>query len=108
MAQVDYISSMGIGVLTKFHKKLKDVGGRLRVVNPHENVLDVLKRAYVANMLVASEEVPREAVSDVQRHCWERRGIAFESHGKPDGRYLEGRLQGHPEKFATGQLSTMP
>jgi len=106
MDQVDYISSMGIGVLTKFYKKLKDVGGLLRVVNPHENVLDVLKRTYVANMLVASEEMPRETVSDAQGHRWERSGIAFESHGQSDGGNLEGRLQGHPEKFGTGQLST--
>ena len=59
MALVEYISSMGIGVLMKYYKQLKAVSGLLRVVNPHENVLAVLKIVNLADMLVASEETPR-------------------------------------------------
>ena len=105
MALVEYISSMGIGVLMKYYKQLKAVSGLLRVVNPHENVLGVLKIVNLAEMLVASEEMPRWAISHATTRRWERSGIAFESHGQSDGCSLEGRLQGCPEKFATGQLS---
>ena len=52
MALVEYISSMGIGVLLKYYKQLKAVSGLLRVVNPHENVLGVLKIAKLAELLV--------------------------------------------------------
>jgi anti-anti-sigma factor len=105
MHGVDYISSMGTGILTKYYKQLKAVGGLLRVVDPHPNVLGVLKIARLADMLVASEESPRSPGSDAQTRRWERDGVAFESHARPDGGNLVGRLQGHPEKFATGQLS---
>src|SRR5262245_25119390 len=75
MALVEYISSMGIGVLMKFHKQLKAISGLLRVVNPHENVLGVLKIVNLAEMLVASEELSRWAISDAKTRRWERRGI---------------------------------
>src|SRR5262249_14353258 len=105
MALVEYISSMGIGVLVKFHRQLKAVSGVLRVLNPHDNVLAVLKIVNLAEVLVASEETPRCAISDAQTRRWERSGTVFESHGRSDGCILEGRLQGRPEKFASGQLS---
>jgi anti-anti-sigma factor len=105
MARVDYISSMGIGILLKFYKQLNAVSGSLRVVNPHENVLGVLKISNLEELLVACDEMPRWAISGAPRCCWERDGVAFESRRRSTGA-LEGRLQGRPEKFATGQLST--
>jgi anti-anti-sigma factor len=105
MALVDYISSMGIGVLMKYYKQLNAVSGLLRVVNPHEYVLEVLKMSKLAELLCASEETSRSAISRPSMRCWERGGIAYESHEKTEGRSLEGRLQGCPEKFATGRLS---
>ena len=105
MALVEYISSMGIGVLMKYYKQLKAVSGLLRIVKPHENVLAVLKIVNLADLLVSSEETPRPALLHPTTRRWERGGIAFESHEQTVGCSLEGRLQGSPEKFATGQLS---
>src|SRR5262245_24390781 len=106
MALVDYISSMGIGVLMKYYKQLNAVSGLLRVVNPHAYVFEVLKMSKLADVLCASAEtLMRSAISDRTTRCWQRAGIAFETHEKTEGRSLEGRLQGCPEKLATGRLS---
>jgi anti-anti-sigma factor len=106
MALVDYISSMGVGVLVRFHKQLSSIKGILRVVNPHENVLRVLTIVKVADMLVATKDTSGWTAPDTPTRRWERNGIILESQEQLDGRGLEGRLLGHPEKFATGQLST--
>jgi len=105
MALVDYISSLGIGVLMKYYKQLTAASGLLRVVHPHEYVLEVLKMSKLADLLCASEETSTSAISDRTARCWQRGGIAFESHERKDGCSLEGRLEGAPEKFATGQFS---
>lgn len=106
MALVEYISSMGIGVLLKYYKQLNAVSGLLRVVNPHEKVFAVLKIAKIADLLCASEETPGTAICHPTTRRWERAGTAFESHEQTGGCNLEGHLQGCPEKFATGQLSS--
>jgi anti-anti-sigma factor len=105
MSLVDYISSLGIGVLMKYYKQLSAASGMLRVVNPHEYVFEVLKMSKLADLLCVSEETSKSAISDRRARSWQRGGVAFESHELADGCSLEGRLQGSPEKFATGQLS---
>jgi anti-anti-sigma factor len=56
-AQVDYISSAGIRVLLKYYRQLKTARGALRVLNPIESVLTVLRLSGIADMLVAGAEV---------------------------------------------------
>src|SRR6476646_4944620 len=56
MALVDYMSSMGIGVLMKYYEQLKAVSGVLRVVNPHANVHALLRISKLAEVLLVSQE----------------------------------------------------
>jgi anti-anti-sigma factor len=42
LAAVDYISSLGVGVLLRFHKELRAIGGNLKVFNPSERVREVI------------------------------------------------------------------
>ena len=42
VAEVTYLSSLGIGVMVRFYKQLKALGGSLKVVNPSEPVKEVL------------------------------------------------------------------
>jgi anti-anti-sigma factor len=105
MALVEYISSMGIGVLMKYYKQLRSVGGLLRVVNPHENVLSALTIVNLAEKLLKGEEIPRPAGSHAAMRRWDRNRVAFESYQQADGAALEGHLHGCPEKFASGWLS---
>jgi anti-anti-sigma factor len=104
-SQVDYISSAGIRVLLKYHKQLKAVRGKMRVVQPTESVLAVLHLSGIAGMLVAAAEAPPPVKPPSVTRRWERNGVIFEAHEQTTGGMLEARLLGHPEKFATGQLS---
>ena len=62
-ARVDYVSSAGIRELLKYHKKLKAVRGRLRVLRPTASVLEVLHLAGIADMLVAKQEPGESSTS---------------------------------------------
>ena len=105
LAQVDYLSSAGIRVLLKYFKQLKTAHGALRVVRATEAILSVLQLSGIAGMLVADGQTPPPPTSQPGTRRWEQNGVAFESHEQTDGRGLDGRLHGHPEKFASGQLS---
>ena len=43
MAKLEYISSAGLGVLLKTHKRLMSVAGGLRLVNVNKNIIDVFR-----------------------------------------------------------------
>jgi anti-anti-sigma factor len=57
LAAVDYISSLGIGVLVRFHKELRAIGGNLKVFNPSERVLEVITSTGLAAILLSRGEV---------------------------------------------------
>ncbi len=105
-AGVDYISSAGIRILLKYHKQLKSARGVLRVVQPAESVLTVLKLSGIAGMLVAEAASPAVAVSaPVAPDVWQRNGTVFEVYEQRPGCVLDCFPHGRPEKLATGQLS---
>jgi anti-anti-sigma factor len=43
MAELEYISSAGLGVLLKTHKRLISPNGGLRLVNVNKNIIDVFR-----------------------------------------------------------------
>jgi anti-sigma B factor antagonist len=43
MAELEYISSAGLGVLLKTHKRLMSPNGGLRLVNVNKNIIDVFR-----------------------------------------------------------------
>jgi anti-anti-sigma factor len=52
LSGVTYLSSVGIGVIVRFHTQLKSLGGSLKVVHPSEPVKDVLETTGVSQLLV--------------------------------------------------------
>ncbi len=42
-ARLEYISSAGLGVLLKTHKRLMAVGGRLKLVNVNNHIHDIFR-----------------------------------------------------------------
>jgi anti-anti-sigma factor len=104
-SQVTYISSAGIRLLLKYFKQLKAVQGRLRVVQPTEGVLAVLRLSGISGMLVDTAEDVQSARAPAPARRWEKTGVIFEAHEQAPGRILEGRLIGYPEKFAAGSLT---
>lgn len=111
-ASVDYLSSAGIRVLLRYYKQLKTVGGALRVLRPTAGVLEVLRLAGIAEMLVASLQPAATAVSSgiiasdpSPPRQWERDGLEFELHTLDPEASLIRRLHGRPEAFSEGTLS---
>ena len=43
MAELEYISSAGLGVLLKTHKRLMSVDGGLKLTNVNKNIIDVFR-----------------------------------------------------------------
>jgi len=41
--RLEYISSAGLGVLLKAHKRLMDAGGRLRLINVSNHIHDIFR-----------------------------------------------------------------
>ena len=107
LAQVDYVSSAGIRVLLKYYKQLKAARGTLRVVRTTTPVLEVLRLAGIAALLVAAAESPQAAPAPAptQTSRWEKSGVEFEAHEQQATGTLDFRLHGNPEDFATGKLS---
>ncbi|MFN9719734.1 MAG: STAS domain-containing protein, partial [Planctomycetota bacterium] len=104
LQQVHYISSAGIGVLIRYHKKLTAVRGRLRLLNPGGEVLSVLKLMKLTWLMDGDQpmsvagrlpDVPQ--VSD----CG---GCQMEVHRVEAHEPLTCRLIGHPENFRTNSL----
>src|SRR5205809_1020939 len=52
LAEITYLSSLGIGVLVRYYKQLKGLGGSLKIVNPSEPVKEVLDVSGLAALLV--------------------------------------------------------
>jgi anti-sigma B factor antagonist len=53
LSAVDYISSLGIGVLMRSHKELGAIGGSLKVFNPSEPVREVITLSGLAAILLS-------------------------------------------------------
>jgi anti-anti-sigma factor len=53
LGAVDYISSLGISVLMRFHRELRAIGGSLKVFNPSPRVQEVLALSNLSEMLLS-------------------------------------------------------
>ena len=104
-SQVDYLSSAGIRILLKYFKQLQAARGVLRVVRPNESILSLLQLSGIAGSLLADGKAPVTQKTLLGTSKWDRNGVKFESHDQTATRGFVGRLLGHPEAFATGQLS---
>jgi anti-anti-sigma factor len=98
MADVSYLSSVGIRVLLKFYKQLQRIKGSFAVANPSEPVKTVLELAGL-EVLLASEVAPAGAapVSRAAVRRFERPGAAFEVYDIAPETSLTCRAVGQPE-----------
>jgi anti-anti-sigma factor len=107
LAAVDYISSLGVAVLLRFHKELRAIGGNLKVFNPSERVREVITVSRLAAMLL-SQGASQSGGHDLDlSRSWQlqlpRRGIehdreraAFELFEQAADARLECRTFGEP------------
>ena len=77
MADVAYMSSVGIRVLLRFYKQLQRINGSFAVSNPSDAVQSVLELTGLEVLLVTTVPVAAAAAPRAVRR-FERDGVAFE------------------------------
>jgi anti-anti-sigma factor len=100
MAEVTYLSSLGIGLLVRLQKQLRALGGTLKVINPSRPVKEVLDVTKLLPLLVAD---PGDALQKTWQFrapkrgaAVERDGVVYESFDYPDAAALKCRTIGNP------------
>ena len=108
LGNVHYMSSAGIGVLLKFRKRLANVGGSLRVVNPVEDVLSVLRLMKLEELLMGESQESKSHRGINPKAATERKleldGVQFESYRLENKRSLRCHWLGFPERLTAGTL----
>jgi len=98
---VDYISSLGIGVIVTQYKLLQSVNGSLIVTNPSKFVREILKTVGLAGILLegATNGVPAGPAPTLREI---RGGATYEVFPQPVAQPMSCTLIGEPGKLATG------
>ena len=102
MAGVSYLSSNGIALLVRYHKQLRQIGGRFRIVADSEAVSHVLRLTGATQILGDDGPAPVPGTDGAARcEVVERGGMALQVFPKPSGGGVE-RLQliGDPARLA--------
>ncbi len=106
LSKVLYISSAGISVLLNYRKRLATVKGQLRICNPVENVLSVLRLMRVDGLLLGESTRTAVAAPNSTVNNFERNGVHFESYSLRVNDPLRCEWFGSPELFGDGKLGT--
>jgi anti-anti-sigma factor len=99
---VNYISSLGIGVIVTQYKILKAVNGSLVVTQPSKSMLRILDTVGLANILIegaSAQIVTADPPTPVRREV--RGDAVYEVHPQPSTRPLSCALIGNPGKLST-------
>jgi anti-sigma B factor antagonist len=96
---VDYISSLGIGVIVTHYKVLKSVNGSLVVTQPSKFVRQILETVGLSGILI--EGAAAVAPSASAAHPEVRGGATYEIHPQPGALPLSCTLIGEPAKLTT-------
>jgi anti-anti-sigma factor len=99
LAGVNYISSLGLGVLMKHYKRLTAVNGSLRVSDPSATILRVLDAAGLSAYLVADQAVAPLAAA---AHVLERAEAMYHAYPQAVAVPLACAAIGDPRKLEAG------
>jgi anti-anti-sigma factor len=103
LAQVHYMSSAGIRVLVITHKRLSAIQGRLKIANPSESVVKILRLSGLAELLLSAVEPTPEAEAEVEGDArelpFEREGVQYTSYDVAPGARLRARVIGDPGRL---------
>ncbi len=105
-SQITFLSSAGIGVLLRFHKELKAIGGLFRVVDPSPAVTTVLRMTKLTELLVETGAPVEEAVDRSRPvRTREREGVKLDVYEIDAAARLRTRTIGSAAPLATGAFS---
>src|SRR5687767_129702 len=99
-AGVNYISSLGIGVLMKHYQRLRAVNGSLGICDPSTATLRVLNAAGLAAFLIATETAA--PVVPAAARVIERAEATYHAYPQAVARALTCTAVGDPDKLAHG------
>ena len=99
-AGVNYISSLGIGVLMKHYQRLKAVNGSLGICDPSTATLRVLNAAGLAGYLIATDTAAPAAPAAAR--VLDRADAAYHAYPQPVAQSLLCTAIGDPGKLAAG------
>jgi len=98
LAEVFYLSSAGVGLLVKFHKQLKAIGGTLQITNPSEHVKMVVELCRLSPILLSEKSVEVAPVTHtVETRRFTVSGTAFELTECLTAKALSCEVLGDPE-----------
>jgi anti-sigma B factor antagonist len=100
---VDYISSLGIGVILTHYKLLKSVNGSLVVTHPSKFVRQILDTVGLTSILIDGAD-PQTATSATPRRE-KRGGAVYQVHPQLAAQPLTCTLIGDPRKLTTSGFS---
>ena len=108
LGNVHYMSSAGIGVLLKYRKRLAGVGGSLRVINPVDDVLSVLRLMKLEELLLGERSSKSglgvASPTAVSERKLELNGVQFESYHLEQKHPLRCEWFGYPDRLTSGTL----
>jgi len=108
LGNVHYMSSAGIGVLLKYRKRLAGVGGSLRVINPVDDVLSVLRLMKLDELLLGERSSKSglgvSSSTAVTERKLELNGVQFESYHLEQKHPLRCEWFGYPDRLTSGTL----
>ena len=58
-SELEYISSYGLGVLVRLHKRMERHGGNVKIASAHSALLDVIRLARLDRLFEIYPDVPR-------------------------------------------------
>ncbi len=105
LANVHYLSSMGIRIMMKYAKLYRQVNGRFGIVSMSKNVEDILVMAGLAGILqwqaMAAESPVEEAAVTI-----ESEGIHYTISSLQGSKPMKCRFTGKPAKIRTGGFNS--
>lgn len=96
LANVTYISSLGIRVLVQFYQQLKDINGALVVSSPSEAVKKVLQMARLEELLMPEAPPPAASLTAEIPRPLDRPSAFYEIRNNVPGATLACRVFGDP------------
>jgi anti-anti-sigma factor len=86
MAGVSYLSSNGIALLIRYHRQLRKIGGRFRIVADSDAIRHVLQMSGATQVLSDDEPSPADGALPAPRfELIERKGMVLQVFPKPAG-----------------------
>jgi anti-anti-sigma factor len=100
-SEVSYLSSAGVGLLVKFYRQLKAIGGSFVIIAPSQHVKMVIDLCHLSPLLLSRQAAAAPAVSQLESRCFATSAASFELVERPVTRTLAYEIIGDPALLKT-------